>query len=197
MSAKKQAVVDTATRLFSQFGYQTVGVDRIISESGVSKMTLYKYFPSKNDLIVEVLKQREAAVAQDLVAFVNRHDDPLARVAAVFEWHDQWIKGESFHGCMFINATTEHPQLDSGVPQVSAEQKTHLRTFFEQLLIPLMKRRDAISCASKLMILLDGAIIAAQVYGNRNAAMEAWDVAKTLLFQVEPTCRPETSGGAG
>ena len=55
MKEKRQILIDTATRLFSQDGYHAVGIDRILAEAGVAKMTLYKYFPSKKELVVEVL----------------------------------------------------------------------------------------------------------------------------------------------
>ncbi|VWD27110.1 TetR family regulatory protein [Burkholderia aenigmatica] len=184
MSAKRQAVVDTATRLFSAFGYQAVGVDRIIAESSVSKMTMYKYFPSKDDLIVEVLRQRQRVTFDDLVAYANARSDPTARIDAIFDWHDLWINGPLFYGCMFINAATEHPEADSEIARASAMQKVHLRTFFEQLLKPLTGENRAPVYASKLMILIDGAIVAAQVYGNKNAAIEARDVARMLLSEA-------------
>ncbi|KVN28018.1 TetR/AcrR family transcriptional regulator [Burkholderia stagnalis] len=181
MSTKRQDVVDTATRLFAQFGYHAVGIDRIIAESGVAKMTMYKYFPSKNDLIVEVLAQREARVAESLIAFVNSKSDPIARVKAVYEWHDRWIKASGFAGCMFINAATEHSSRDAKVLQASSDQKRRFISFFEQLLTPIVGAKQAPSDAGKLMILLDGAIVAAQVYGNDDAAMEAWDVAQHII----------------
>jgi len=181
MSAKRQDVLDTATRLFSQFGYQAVGIDRIIDEAGVSKMTMYKYFPSKNDLVVEVLQQREVDVAAGLVAFVNERQDSLARVRAVFDWHDEWIKDESFHGCMFISAASEYAASDARILQASADQKQHLKIFLERLLEPLTGGDAAPGYASKLMLLIDGAIVAARVCGNKEAALEAWEAASELL----------------
>ncbi|WP_232457870.1 TetR/AcrR family transcriptional regulator [Burkholderia ubonensis] len=193
MNTKRQDVVDTATRLFAQYGYQAVGIDRIIAESGVAKMTMYKYFPSKNDLIIEVLRQREADVAEDLLAFVNSKEGTVERVRAVFEWHDRWIKGGGFSGCMFINAATEHAGLEGRVLQASSEQKHRFITFFEQLLIPIVGARRAPGDARKLMILLDGAIVAAQVYGNTDAAVDAWEVAKQVLQPSAPVSRVVTA----
>ncbi len=181
MSEKRQNIVDTAMRLFAQFGYQAVGIDRIIAESGVAKMTMYKYFPSKNDLIIEVLAQREATVAEGLIAFVNSKSDPLARVKAVYEWHDGWIHDNSFAGCMFINAATEHAAREARVLEAASGQKRRFIAFFEQLLTPIVGEKRAADDARKLMILLDGAIVAAQVYGNHQAAMDAWEIAQTLI----------------
>src|ERR1700742_2260106 len=106
---KRQMLIDKATELFSQEGYHAVGIDRIISESGVAKMTLYNHFPSKSALVVEVLRQSEASAADSLRAFVDRYTQPLDRLKGVFEWHEAWFSEKTFYGCMFINAASEFP----------------------------------------------------------------------------------------
>ncbi|TCW77879.1 TetR/AcrR family transcriptional regulator [Burkholderia sp. SRS-46] len=191
MSVKRQDVLDTATRLFARFGYQAVGIDRIIDEAGVSKMTMYKYFPSKGDLVVEVLRQREADLAADLVAFVAARADALGRVRAVFDWHDAWIKGDFFYGCMFASAAAEYAASDARILQASNEQKQHLKTYVASLLEPLTGADAAPGYAAKLMLLLDGAIVAARVSGNKEAALEAWDAASELLARFEAGSPPD------
>lgn len=147
-------------------------------------MTMYKHFPSKSDLIIEVLEQREASVADALTTFVNSKDTPLERVEAVFDWHDQWIKSDTFAGCMFINAAGEHFGRDCRVVDVSAGQKRRFVEFFAHLVIPIVGKRRAPTIARRLMILLDGAIVAAHVYGNLDAASEAREMAVGLLRSV-------------
>src|SRR5262245_2695423 len=63
-SEARQRILETADRLFYQEGVRAVGVDRIIAEAGVAKMSLYKHFPSKDDLILAVLKHREVSVLE-------------------------------------------------------------------------------------------------------------------------------------
>ena len=91
-SSKYQDLVDTATRLFAQYGYTAVGIDRIIAEAGVAKMTLYKHFASKQDLIVAVLKQRAQQFMQSLQTYVLQYTELDLQIKAIFDWHQQWFQ---------------------------------------------------------------------------------------------------------
>ena len=84
MSEKKKALIETATRLFSRFGFHAVGIDRIIAESRVAKMTMYKHFPSKSRLVIEVLNEQGAALAAGIAAATAAHTDALDKLHAVF-----------------------------------------------------------------------------------------------------------------
>ena len=64
--SKKEDIINTALKLFNSHSYNSIGVDRIISESGVAKMTFYKYFPSKEKLIEECLLKRNANLQSSL-----------------------------------------------------------------------------------------------------------------------------------
>ena len=74
MVDKREVLVQTAMRLFAQGGYTGIGIDRIIAEAGIAKMTLYKYFPSKQDLIMEVLTQRDIFFRTSLMNYVNQQE---------------------------------------------------------------------------------------------------------------------------
>ena len=72
-SEARQRILETADRLFYQEGIRAVGIDRIIAEAGVAKMSLYKHFPSKDDLILAVLKHREEGVLEFFRSAMERH----------------------------------------------------------------------------------------------------------------------------
>src|SRR5262249_62388843 len=72
-SEARKRILETADRLFYRDGLRAVGIDRIIAEAGVAKMSLYNHFPSKNDLILAVLKYREEAVLEFFRSAVERH----------------------------------------------------------------------------------------------------------------------------
>src|SRR3954471_15662598 len=72
-SEARQRILETADRLFYQAGVRAVGIDRIIAEAGVAKMSLYKHFPSKDDLILAVLKHREQSVLEFFRSAMERH----------------------------------------------------------------------------------------------------------------------------
>ncbi len=178
---KRQVLIDKATELFSQEGYHAVGIDRIISESGVAKMTLYNHFPSKSELVVEVLRQREASAADSLRAFVDRYAQPLDRLKGVFEWHEAWFSEKTFYGCMFINAASEFPDRADAIHRASAAQKRHVTELLGTLLEELFSAAVAAHLAGQFLILIDGATVTAQISGKPDSAMLAWDVAHQLV----------------
>ena len=181
MEDKRKAVLDTATDLFSENGYHAVGVDRIIAESGVAKMTLYRHFPSKNILVVEVLKERTRVYHDSLREFVADIDDPEEQLKAVFRWHDNFFRSPSFTGCMFAHAASEFNEKTDEIHKVSVEQKLQLMAFLRDILKRLLSTRKATELARVFIMLLDGATLTAQISGRKTAATEAWNVAKELL----------------
>lgn len=181
MSDKRQQILDTATILFSKHGYHAVGVDWIIAESGVAKMTMYRHFPSKTDLVIAVLRQRQQQCAVSLKAFVAEADAPLARLERVFDWHHDWFTSETFTGCMFMHAAAEFADKGSCIHEISVEQKADLTQFIEQLVADIVPSTQAKALASVLVMLLDGATLAVQISGCQSAATDAWHAARDLL----------------
>jgi len=181
MEDKRKAVLDTATDLFSENGYHAVGIDRIIAESGVAKMTMYRHFPSKSSLVTEVLKERTRSCEQSLSEFVSGIEDPFSQLKAVFRWHDQWFRSPSFTGCMFAHAASEFNDKASEIHQVSVDQKNQLMAFLREILKQMVPTRKATELARVFIMLLDGATLMAQICDRKNAANDAWSAAQVLL----------------
>ena len=178
---KRQVLIDTATSLFSQNGYRAVGIDRIIAESGVAKMTLYNHFPSKSELVLEVLRQREESAAVSLREFVDRYVVPLERLKAIFLWHEAWFSEQTFCGCMFINAASEFPDRTDAIHCASASQKRQVTALLGTLLGEMFAHDVAARLAEQFLILIDGATVTAQISGRPDSAMLAWDIARQLI----------------
>ena len=108
-SEARERILTTAYGLFCRHGIGAVGVDTIIDQSGVAKMTLYRHFRSKDDLVLAVLERREELWTQGwLVAEVKRRaSDPAERLLAIFDVFDGWFRRRSFEGCLFVNALLE------------------------------------------------------------------------------------------
>lgn len=182
MSDKRQQILDTATILFGKHGYHAVGVDWIIAESGVAKMTMYRHFPSKTDLVVAVLRQRQAQCAVSLKAFVSQVDGPLARLERVFEWHGEWFRSAMFTGCMFMHAASEFADKGSSIHTITVEQKADLTQYIEELAADVVPPEKAKMLAPVIVMLLDGATLAVQINSSQSAAEDAWNAAKDLLL---------------
>ena len=98
--SKKEDIIQTALDLFNRFSYGSIGVDRIILESGVAKMTFYKYFTSKEKLIEACLirsnENIQSAILSELDSYQS--EDYLGRIKAIYNWYLEWFKSEDFNG---------------------------------------------------------------------------------------------------
>src|SRR5215467_11641282 len=106
---KRDHLLATAQRLFCESGFHAVSVDSIIEEAGVARMTLYKNFGSKEDLIVATLKQEDKMFRQWLVSSVEGHSTrPEDRILAIFRTLHDRFAAEGYYGCAFVRASIEY-----------------------------------------------------------------------------------------
>jgi AcrR family transcriptional regulator len=181
MTAKRRDILATAAELFCRHGYQAVGVDRVIEESGVAKMTMYRHFRSKNVLVAEVLTQRANDILVSLADAVSTRTSAIDKVHEVFSWHQTWINSDDFSGCMFAAALAEFRQGDGQVPQTCIVQKKGLRSFLAALLEEILPQETAHTLSHQLVMLIDGAILAALAGSRTDAIPYAWAAAESLI----------------
>ena len=127
----RERVLGTAYELFSRHGTRGVGVDRIIAESGVAKMTLYRNFASKDELILAFLERREERWTRDwLQAEVERRATaPAERMLAIFDMFGEWFATDDFEGCSFINVMLELPVAGHPVREACVRHLAEIRAF--------------------------------------------------------------------
>lgn len=184
---RKNLLIETAFNLFNEHGYHATGIDRILEESGVSKATLYKHFRSKDDLILAVLEKRHEELLTHLQeqihqAVTKENSQP---VLALFDALTDWFKSDAFQGCNFIKACGEFSQTDDPIREYAAWHKTTILQLISDNLskgISLNLRKEL---AQQLLLLIDGAIIAAQTRGEKQAANQAKQIATALIQQAE------------
>ncbi len=161
--SKQEDILETATSLFSEFGYHAVGIDRIIAESKVAKMTLYKHFPSKDFLIESVLVRRDTMLRESIIDNLNKETTPLLKLKSIFDWYSRWFQSEDFHGCMFIKATEEFSDVTSNIRKFSQDHKVWITDLMESLLKEVgVKKADAM--AAHLIVILDGLTVQANMF---------------------------------
>ncbi|MGI9490032.1 MAG: TetR/AcrR family transcriptional regulator [Geminicoccaceae bacterium] len=183
--SRRDDLVATAVKLFRKNGYHATGVDKILSESGVSKPTLYRHFDSKDDLIVAALKKWDIDCRAWLIgAMEERGDTPRDRLLALFDVLHDWFDDSDFQGCMFINATVEFADQDNPIHLVARE---HKQTFAAQIrdIVASARAKDPADVTSALMLLMEGAIVTAHIYGKNEAAKRAKAIARTILAEAQ------------
>lgn len=180
-SPKRAHLMATAWRLFYRDGYRVVGIDTILAEAGVAKMTLYNHFPSKEDLIVAVLEKRDLEIRAGLLAAVAAAGrSPTRRLLGVFDWLDAWFASDDFKGCAFIRALSEYPEPDHPIHRAAWRHKEAVIAMLAEL-AAAAGAKDPASLAETLSILIDGAIVAAHATGGSAPATAARAAATSLL----------------
>jgi AcrR family transcriptional regulator len=160
----KEKLFQTAARLFNQHGYRAIGVDTIASESGIGKMTLYRHYPSKDNLIVAFLQQSNEDFWEYFEQSTRDAQTAPGKLVAFFEALQKYVTTPACFGCPFINVASEYPETEYAGHQVALEHKQAVRARFNQLAAEAGARRpDAL--ADALLLLMDGAYMAARMYG--------------------------------
>jgi AcrR family transcriptional regulator len=165
------------TELFYRAG-AGVGVNEIADRAGVSKLTIYRHFGSKDGLLEAVLRQRSDRVVAWLRAAADAPADPRERVLAVFDALHGWYRERTFRGCAIVNAATQAPNSPAGtVARAHLERHRELLTRLAQD----AGAPDPELAGRQLLIALEGATVVAAVTGDPDAATDARRLAATLV----------------
>ena len=166
-------ILDTAGRLFYGQGIRAVGVDTIAAEIGISKRTLYNYFPSKDELIL-------AYLSRHLIEPRTSERPLLEQILRYFDWLERWFAAETFRGCPFVNAVAELGDATHPGTRMAVAYKERHRLWLRGALTQ-MNVADPDTLATQVAILVEGAIIAALVRGDPGVARAAKAAARVLL----------------
>lgn len=185
--SKRETIITTAMTLFNQKSYTSIGIDKIIAESNVAKMTFYKYFSSKEILIEECLQRRILEVQASLLEKVNSVNNPLNKLKSVFNWYIDWINTEDFNGCLFKKATIEVLQMYPSVKvQVNKYRNWIYNVVFE--IFSDLEIEDPKVLSSLFLNIIDGLIIDATVNKPEINPEETWSYINKLI-ELETTLR--------
>jgi AcrR family transcriptional regulator len=177
----RDRLLDTAGRLFQRYGFQAVGIDRILAESAVAKMTMYRYFPSKDEMIAAYLKRADAQFWGWANAAMQDAKTPEAKLLALFDALGKLASSPECLGCVFQAAATAFPEVDHPGHEVAAQHKLTVRTYLADL-AQQANLRDSQSLAAQLVLLMDGAWISARLFPiGDNPAVNVAAAAKALI----------------
>ena len=176
----RERILQTSERLFYRDGYRAVGVDTIVAESGVAKMSLYRHFPSKDDLIAAYLERANEQLLAWIDGLIAPHRSPRRALEAVFEGVAKLASSSQCLGCAFVGASAEFPELDHPGHRVALQ---HKRAVVDRLrrLAEEAGARDPTAIAEELLLVMDGAWSAARVFGPGNHGLRAATAARALI----------------
>ena len=183
-SQKREQLIETALRLFARHGYRATGIDTILAEAGVAKMTLYHHFKSKDELIVAALRRRDAEWRGWFMDRVSKFAaTPRARLLAVFDVLEEWFRDREYHGCSFGQAATEFRDPRHAVHKMASEHKQQLLAYFREL-ASAAGAKDAELLAQQIALLVEGAVIHMEVFREPQVARIADDAARKLVAEA-------------
>ena len=159
-------ILNVAGALFYKRGFAAAGVDLIVRESGVAKMTLYRHFPSKDLLIAAWLNRADAQFWGHFERWAGDASLPARdRLLGVFAGLEKLVSSPRCHGCPFLLAASEFPEPDTEAHSVARRHKTELRARLRGL-AAAAGATDADALGDQLLLLMDGAFMAARLFGN-------------------------------
>ena len=192
MSRNLQAhILDVASDLFYRQGIKNTGVDAIVKAAGTTKMSLYKYFPSKDDLVLAHLEKSRKALRQRLFQGIEKYAEPKGKLLAIFDVFTELQANPSFRGCPFINAAAEFAEEGSPVQQAAAEHSTS----FRNLMAALARKAGILQAdelAGQLAMLIAGAMSSEQIQKGSGAMSNARKAAETLIDAALNDSTPST-----
>ncbi len=160
----RDRILDTAARLFYRDGYRATGIDRIIAESGVAKMSLYRHFASKNDLIFAYLQRRHDGWMQWFEAGVRARLADRRNLDVLADTLGEWFGTEEFRGCAFINMVAETSGGDGDDPRLFEQAVSHKASLqdFAATIASELGLSGPREVAEEAIVCIEGMIVRAQ-----------------------------------
>lgn len=179
-SQSRQQLLATAGDLFYREGFRAVGVDTISAASGVGKMTLYRQYQSKDELMVAYLNDSDERFWAWFEAVTGPAPTPREKILAFFDALADQSTRPTCHGCPFLNVIVDFPDLGHPGHAVALAHKQAVRRRFHELAVQ-MDDPDPEGLADGLFLLMDGAYMAVRLHGVGGPAAQVRKAAERLL----------------
>src|SRR5580692_2193811 len=178
-------ILDAAEALFYLEGARNVGIEAVVKRARVNKMSLYRQFESKEDLLRQYLLRRDAKFWAYFDASLAKHPgEPRAQLRQLFVDLAQRTSAASYRGCPFVNIAVEFPDRSHIARRMVADNKARLLKRLREL-TKAAGAHDASFLAKALALLIEGAYAASQTYGPGSALMKALPKAAESLVNAQ------------
>ncbi|UKB78879.1 TetR/AcrR family transcriptional regulator [Chryseobacterium sp. MEBOG07] len=174
MKSPRERIIETTFQLFARQGYNSTGINQIISEAEVARASFYQHFKSKEDLCVEFLKVRHEYWFKELNNFVSQETEIRSKTIKAFDFLVYMNEKESFRGCSFLNILSEIPMDNIKILKVIQSHKTDLRNYFLEIL-----NDDTLS--DHIYMLFESSIIESQLFKSNELIEKSKKIATNLI----------------
>lgn len=174
MASPKERILETASKLFHQQGYNSTGINQIIQEAAVAKASFYQHFKSKDQLCIAYLQGRHDFWFAELRSACSQAKKNKKKIAAAFDFLIHMNEKENFRGCSFLNILSEIGPDQEAILQCIQDHKNDLRQFFESEI-------EDRSRASHIYLLFEAALVESQLFKSNNLIEKAKKISINLL----------------
>lgn len=174
MSSPKERIISTTFELFAKQGYNSTGINQIISEANVARASFYQYFKSKEDLCVEFLNVRHEYWFNELHYFTSKQKAIKSKIIASFDFLIYMNQKEDFRGCSFLNILSEIPADNLKILNVIQSHKTDLRNYFSELM-------DDKDLSDHVYLLFESCIVESQVFRSNELIEKSKKIITNLI----------------
>jgi AcrR family transcriptional regulator len=183
-SAVKERILDVASKLFYEQGYNLTGINQIIEEATIARASLYNHFDSKTDLLLAYLQEAEDIWFAEMQHFTSPFTDPKDKLLALFDFRIKRQQKLNFGGCQFIKISAEVSREDHQVLEAVSRQKDRLKIFIVDIVKELPHENSLLNSdllTEALFLLLEGAAVSGSIYKNQESMEKARQIAEKLL----------------
>ena len=166
-SEVKERIIETASSLFYQNGYNSTGINEIIAESGVAKATLYNHFKSKEDICVAYLQLRNATFLDDIHRFAQTKAAGEERLLAIYDFLQLFFQDRDFNGCWCIKTVAEIPKENEKIRRELQKQKNDFLQWIETTIgenLPSLDAEAQAKLARRAYLLYEGAVVESHLH---------------------------------
>lgn len=172
----RRRLLDSADELFYEEGIRATGVEALAERAGVTKMTLYSHFASKDDLVVAYLERRDRRWRESLECRLDGQTDPKERLLSVFDAHRELLVSGGFRGCAYVNCAAEFPDREHPARAAVRRHKATLKRRLVKLATEA-ECADPEGLAENLFLLLEGSYVTGALEGDGDVVSRARAVA--------------------
>ena len=185
----QEQLLDAAQELFYRDGIRAVGVDAVVERAGVNKMSLYRRFASKDELIVAYLERMDGGFRRRFEASVAKHPgEPARQLVQAFEDLVNRASAPAYRGCPFVNVACEFGDPEHPARKLVERNKHYLMARFVEI-CQAAGAKNPVELAESLALLVDGIYATSQTYGPGSGPLRAAPRIARLL--IGAACAPE------
>ena len=177
----KERLVETASQLFYEKGYNRTGINEILEKSEVAKASMYQHFRSKEEICLAYLQRKDAEFIKDLNNYIQTKTQGRERVLGLFSFLKNFYYQDGFRGCWCLNTVSEIPKDNQQINGEIKKQKNAFRAFIQKIVRENLEVENEKRMADRIYLLYEGAIVESQVHQEVWPIEEASQVAGLII----------------